>query len=74
MDIVVLKDGTLVMPSDEGRNWPRVKMVPVDPANPEQSDPGGYLSCLQTPDGTIHLLSSRRYYRFNLAWLETSQQ
>lgn len=59
---------------DEGKTWPRVKMVPVSRANPDESDPGGYLSCLQTPDGTVHLLSSRRYYRFNLAWLEMPQQ
>ncbi|MFN2351555.1 MAG: sialidase family protein [Kiritimatiellia bacterium] len=58
---------------DEGRTWPRIKLVPVDAAKPEESDAKGYLSCLQTPDRMIHLLSSRRYYRFNLAWLEIAQ-
>lgn len=58
---------------DEGVTWPRIKMVPVDPANPGVADPTGYLSCLQTPDKMIHLLSSKRYYRFNLAWLELPQ-
>ena len=33
------------------------------------AEPKGYLCCTQTPDGTIHLLSSRLHYRFNLAWL-----
>ena len=34
------------------------------------AEPKGYLCCTQTPDGTIHLLSSRLHYRFNLAWLQ----
>ena len=34
------------------------------------AEPKGYLAATQTPDGTIHLLSSRLHYRFNLAWLE----
>ena len=34
------------------------------------AEPKGYLSCTQTPDGVIHLLSSRLHYRFNLKWLE----
>ncbi len=55
---------------DEGLTWPRIKMVPVDAANPDESDSKSYLSCLQTPDNMIHLLGSRRYYRFNLRWLE----
>lgn len=33
------------------------------------AEPGGYLAATQTPDGMIHLISSRLYYRFNLAWL-----
>lgn len=56
---------------DEGQTWPRIKLIPVDTTTPDTSDPGGYLSCMQTPDRMIHLLASRRYYRFNLAWLET---
>ena len=35
----------------------------------DHAEPKGYLCCTQTPDGTIHLLSSRLHYRFNLAWL-----
>ena len=34
------------------------------------AEPKGYLACTQAPDGTIHLLSSRVHYRFNLAWLK----
>lgn len=33
------------------------------------SEPRGYLAATQTPDNLIHLLSSRLYYCFNLAWL-----
>lgn len=33
------------------------------------SEPKGYFCGTQTPDGTIHLLSSRIHYRFNLAWV-----
>ena len=29
----------------------------------------GYLSVCQTPDGVIHLISSKLHYAFNLAWL-----
>ena len=58
---------------DEGRTWPRIKLVPIHADAPDESDPRGYLSCVQTPDRMVHLLSSRRYYRFNLAWLEQPQ-
>jgi formylglycine-generating enzyme required for sulfatase activity len=54
---------------DEGKTWPDIKLIPLDAQNPDVSDRGGYLSCVQTPDRMIHLLSSRRYYRFNFAWL-----
>lgn len=33
------------------------------------AEPRGYLAATQTPDNMIHLLSSRLYYCFNLAWL-----
>lgn len=35
-----------------------------------QAEPKGYFACTQTPDGTIHLISSRLHYRFNLAWIK----
>ena len=34
------------------------------------AEPKGYLACTQSPDGMIHLLSSRVHYRFNLRWIE----
>lgn len=34
------------------------------------AEPKGYFAGTQTPDGTIHLISSRLHYRFNLAWIE----
>ena len=34
------------------------------------AEPKGYLAATQTPDGIIHLISSKNHYRFNLAWLE----
>ena len=34
------------------------------------SEPKGYLAATQTPDGIIHLISSKNHYRFNLRWLE----
>ncbi|MBN1350277.1 SUMF1/EgtB/PvdO family nonheme iron enzyme [candidate division KSB1 bacterium] len=35
------------------------------------AEPMGYLAATQTPDGTIHLISSGLHYRFNSGWLET---
>jgi hypothetical protein len=37
------------------------------------AEPLGYLAATQTPDGTIHLLSSGLHYRFNLPWLERKE-
>jgi len=53
----------------EAKTWAHIKLIPMDASNPNKSQSGGYLSCVQTPDRMIHLLSSQRYYRFNLAWL-----
>ncbi len=68
---------------DEGRTWPVVKLVtPGGPArevvsvrgrkfrvDETHSELGGYLAVTQTPDGIVHLVSSRFLYEFNLAWL-----
>ena len=40
-------------------------------ATPTRAEHAGYLAATQTPDGVIHLISSRLHYRFNLAWLKT---
>jgi hypothetical protein len=35
------------------------------------AEPGGYLSVCQSPDGLVHLITSRQHYAFNLEWLRT---
>ena len=35
------------------------------------AEPRGYLSICQTPDGVIHLISSKQHYAFNLTWINT---
>ena len=47
---------------DEGATWPVRRLL-------TQTERGGYLASTQTPDDMIHLISSRLYYRFNLAWM-----
>ena len=37
--------------------------------NATNAEPRGYLAMIQTPDNLINLVSSKNYYRFNLAWL-----
>jgi len=58
---------------DEGATWPVRKLVAEDPAKPWEAerDGGINMDVVQTPDGLIHLASSRAYYRFNIAWLKT---
>ena len=55
---------------DEGKTWAHRKLIPNWIKRPWKSRSSGYLSSVQTPDGMIHLVSSRFYYRFNLAWLK----
>ncbi|GAJ15305.1 unnamed protein product, partial [marine sediment metagenome] len=33
------------------------------------AEPKGYLAATQTPNGVIHLITSKQHYAFNLAWL-----
>ncbi len=70
---------------DEGRTWP-IKRLLTDggPAreldgggntgrfvmDQTHAEPRGYLAATQTPNGLIHLISSKQYYVFNLAWLK----
>ena len=68
---------------DDGASWPVRKLVTdgrtrvldggawtgTFTLDATHAEPKGYLACTQSPDGTIHLLSSRVHYRFNLAWL-----
>lgn len=68
---------------DEGRTWP-VKKLMTDGTermldggawtkqfimDASHAEPRGYLAGVQSPDGTIHILSSRLHYRFNLEWI-----
>lgn len=70
---------------DEGNTWPVKKLIAPDgPAqdldggawtrnfvmDATHAEPRGYLAVTQTPDGLIHLISSRLHYRFNLVWLK----
>ena len=69
---------------DEGASWPVQKLLTdgkkrvLDGGawtgkftlDATHAEPKGYLACTQSPDGVIHLLSSRVHYRFTLAWLE----
>jgi hypothetical protein len=68
---------------DDGKTWP-VRRLLTDGVqrslnggawtgdfvmDETHAEPKGYLAGVQAPDGTIHILSSRLHYRFNLAWL-----
>lgn len=68
---------------DEGESWPVRKLItPCEgsydggawtkdfTATPTKAEHAGYLAATQTPDGVIHLISSKLHYRFNLKWLE----
>jgi hypothetical protein len=68
---------------DEGESWPLKRLISGDgerrleggawtggfTMNATHAEPKGYLAATQTPDGVIHLISSRMHYRFNVAWL-----
>lgn len=72
---------------DEGKTWPVQKLLTDGVErylnggawtqfflmDQTHAEPRGYLAATQTPDNLIHLLSSRIYYRFNLAWLEAAR-
>ncbi len=68
---------------DDGMTWPVRKLLTPGSgtydggawtgtftASHDQAEHAGYLASTQTPDGIIHLISSRLHYRFNLAWLK----
>ena len=70
---------------DEGRTWPVCRLLTDGierylnggawtqffVMDDTHAEPRGYLAATQSPDGMIHLLSSRIHYAFNLAWIET---
>ena len=69
---------------DEGRTWPVCRLLTDGierhlnggawtqffVMDATHAEPRGYLAATQSPDGMIHLLSSRIHYAFNLAWIE----
>ena len=72
---------------DEGKTWP-VKRLLTDGTyrflnggawtqffemDEGHAEPRGYLAGTQTPDNMIHLITSRFYYKFNLAWLKVNE-
>ncbi|MBM4025058.1 MAG: glycoside hydrolase [Planctomycetes bacterium] len=72
---------------DEGATWDIRRLITDDgPArqidgggntgkftmSPTSAEPRGYMSIHQTPDNVIHLISSKQYYAFNLAWLRAA--
>ena len=68
---------------DEGRTWPVRKLLSDGRSRPldggawtgefemdaHHAEPKGYFAATQTPDGIIHILSSRLHYRINLPWI-----
>jgi hypothetical protein len=73
---------------DECKTWSNVKLVTDDgPGKSATSTDGGcfafsqrnseyrgYMSACQTPNGLVHLVTSRSHYAFNLAWLKTPNE
>ncbi len=70
---------------DEGKTWPVKRLITDGGAAREvdgggntgkfvmdqtHAEPRGYLAATQTPDGLIHLISSKQHYVFNLAWIK----
>jgi hypothetical protein len=70
---------------DEGKTWPVKRLITAGgPAreidgggntgkfimDDSHAEPRGYLAATQTPNGLIHLISSKQHYVFNLAWLK----
>ena len=70
---------------DDGETWPHIRLISDDGPERElgttnghpfimgfdSAEPGGYMASCQSPDGVIHLISSKQHYAFNLAWLTT---
>ena len=73
-----------VLSYDEGKTWPVRKLLSdgnerfLDGGawtgffvmDTSHAEPRGYLAGTQSSDGTIHIVSSRLHYRFDLKWLE----
>ena len=70
---------------DEGKTWPAKRLLTAGGLPREidgggntgrftmddtHAEPRGYLAITQTPNGLVHLISSKQHYVFNLAWLK----
>ena len=78
---------TIFLSYDEGKSWSDGKLLTDGSGktitggawtgdftlDADHAEPKGYFACTQTPDGVIHLISSRLHYRFNLPWLLSSR-
>ena len=77
------------MSFDEGRSWPVKRLLTAGgPArqvdgggntgkftmDDTHAEPKGYLAATQTPDGLIHLISSKQHYVFNSAWIKEAHE
>lgn len=74
---------TIFLSHDEGKTWTDGKLLTDSSGktiaggawtgdftmDASHAEPKGYFACTQTPDGVIHLISSRLHYRFNLPWI-----
>lgn len=72
---------------DEGKTWPVRRLITDGEerllnggawtqyflSDKTHAEPRGYMAATQSPDNLIHLVSSRLYYCFNLAWIEQSE-
>ncbi|MHC4496695.1 MAG: sialidase family protein, partial [Planctomycetota bacterium] len=70
---------------DEGKTWPVKRLITAGGGarkldgggntgkfvmDQTHAEPRGYLAATQTPDGLVHLISSKQHYVFNLAWIK----
>lgn len=69
---------------DEGKTWPVRKLLTDGKyrflnggawtgnfeMDATHAEPRGYMAGVQSPDSTIHIVSSRLHYQFDLTWLE----
>ncbi|MBM3212785.1 exo-alpha-sialidase, partial [Candidatus Poribacteria bacterium] len=74
---------------DDGKSWPIKKLITGEKSSQKMdggawtgnfimdenhAEPKGYMAATQTPDGIIHLISSKLYYKFNYTWLIESRK
>ncbi len=70
---------------DDGKSWPYKRLITAGglarkidgggntgqfTMDDTHAEPRGYLAATQTPNGLVHLITSKQYYSFNLAWIK----